>query len=286
MRGISKKNRGSVLVTVLWLITTMALFAIGLTRITSATYRFAKRQEGNVISADAVNAIVMQLKSALLDDITPDYDTFSELLKGEKIEIGQVIIVYSISDETSRININTANSATVEKFPSLNSDKATEIRTSEYRPFYPKEELMMIDEIDEDIYNEIKDIITVYGSGRININTCSEDILEYIGLDQGLIDAIVVYRKGEDGEEGTEDDGFFESTDIIVSNIKERFRLTAREEQEISDFITKNIFGVNSDHYRIEADVYLNKKPIKRFLVIMGKDVNNNDYKIKEWKEA
>ncbi len=51
-------------------------------------------------------------------------------------------------------------------------------------------------------------IFTVYGDGRININTAPEIIMAALpGLDIRAAESILTYRKGPDGQFGTDDDG-------------------------------------------------------------------------------
>jgi general secretion pathway protein K len=53
----------------------------------------------------------------------------------------------------------------------------------------------------------LKDVFTPFGSGKININTADTTVLQLIpGVDQSSAEAIVKWRAGPDGAEGTEDD--------------------------------------------------------------------------------
>ena len=58
------------------------------------------------------------------------------------------------------------------------------------------------------------DVFTVYGDGRININTVSGLILSALqGLDAQAAEAILAYRAGPDGRLGTEDDAAVENAE-------------------------------------------------------------------------
>jgi type II secretory pathway component PulK len=60
------------------------------------------------------------------------------------------------------------------------------------------------------------DIFTVYGDGKININTASERILSSLqGLDEEAAELILTYRAGMDGQFGTEDDMVFTSSEDL-----------------------------------------------------------------------
>jgi general secretion pathway protein K len=57
-------------------------------------------------------------------------------------------------------------------------------------------------------------LFTVYGSGKININTASGAILAALpGLDEQAANVILAYRAGPDGQSGTEDDMYFSAAE-------------------------------------------------------------------------
>lgn len=60
------------------------------------------------------------------------------------------------------------------------------------------------------------DLFTVYGSGKINLNTVSEPILASLaGLDEQVAATVISFRDGPDQQLGTEDDGVFEHPEDI-----------------------------------------------------------------------
>ena len=62
------------------------------------------------------------------------------------------------------------------------------------------------------------DIFTIYGDGKININTTRGEILGALpGLDDQAAEFLLAYRAGPDRQHGTEDDGFFTSTEDLVN---------------------------------------------------------------------
>ncbi len=112
-------------------------------------------------------------------------------------------------------------------------------------PFSVPEELMLVKGLTEEIYDGIKDIITVYpadGDGKININTASESVLAVLaGQDfERIPTKIISYRNGPDGLPGTEDDKIFNDIrtipaqvgldqveQIIFDNIKQYFKFSS-----------------------------------------------------------
>ena len=58
----------------------------------------------------------------------------------------------------------------------------------------------------------LRELITVWGDGKLNLNTAPYEVLAAIPrLDEEVLDAIVAYRNGGDGELGTGDDRIFKT---------------------------------------------------------------------------
>jgi general secretion pathway protein K len=73
------------------------------------------------------------------------------------------------------------------------------------------EELLLVKGMTEEVFDEIKGYITVYGEGKININTAPREVLNAVLNNEdndfsSLADKVINYRQGEDGASGTEDD--------------------------------------------------------------------------------
>jgi len=278
-------SRGAVLVTVLWFITILAVFGMGLGKVSWSVYRFAKWRMTNLAGKYAVNAIVLMSKFDRMEDLTPGFDYLGELASEEIYESGTVKIVYSLIDEERKININKVSSAILKNLPSMDLDKAVAVVNSELRPFSLKEEIVAVKEIDEEDYDAFKSLITIFGNGQVNVNTASEEILELIGMDSGLIEQIMEYRLGEDGELYTEDDGYFESTGTIVENLNQIGSVSLSEEQDLNALVGKNLLCVGASSYEIKADVYVNDKLADSYSVIIGKDSGGEKYTILEWRK-
>jgi general secretion pathway protein K len=140
---------------------------------------------------------------------------------------------FIITDEERFININTAPKELLENIKSMDRPLERQIwtrRTKEEHegdgiiPFSAIEELRYMRGVDDDSWfgtakkPGLKDLITVWGSGGINLNTASRDVLLCIpGVKEVDIDAILKYRAGPDGELNTRDDrGFVTLDDMTV----------------------------------------------------------------------
>ena len=130
------------------------------------------------------------------------------------------------------------------------------------------EELLLIKHWDEDIlYGKpadefsdaiygIADLLTVWGDGKVNLNSASTNLLlSYAEYDDWELEGVLESRKGLDGVEGTLDDGIRNINDVNADESK--FKLQ-------STFLRVNSIGeVGNTKYRIESIMQLDgSKPI------------------------
>jgi len=137
---------------------------------------------------------------------------------------------YTVDDIESRISLNHAPEAVLDEVDLLSfvtvgailerREKGADGRAN--TPFLVPEELMNLEHMDdEDWYGAdgeagARDLITVWGDGFININTAPAAVLECIPeTNASTVEAIVAYRRGNDGIPETEDDRFFTTFDEI-----------------------------------------------------------------------
>ena len=115
--------------------------------------------------------------------------------------------------------------------------------------FQVAEELLLVKGMTPEIFSEIKDIITVYGTQRVNVNTASFNCLYALGLSSSLCERIIKFRQGSDGLTGTEDDFIFNSPDEL-RNIGPLF---TEEATQINSLISRDMLTQKSDVFRINS---------------------------------
>jgi DNA uptake protein ComE-like DNA-binding protein len=76
-------------------------------------------------------------------------------------------------------------------------------------PFQILDEIRLVNGFNANVFEKLKNYITIYGSGRVNINTAGKAVLYAIGFSQMAVDKILAARAGKDGIAGTEDDFVF-----------------------------------------------------------------------------
>jgi len=120
------------------------------------------------------------------------------------------------------------------------------------------DELLLVKGIDKDIFQKIKDYLTVYGSGKININTASKEVLLALGLDEAIVRKILLSRAGQDGAEGTGDDNIFDSVTNIIPKLSRVNRLSDAELAQLSQ--VQDEFTTSSSIFTIRSVAKLNQK--------------------------
>ncbi len=125
-------------------------------------------------------------------------------------------------------------------------------------PFETLEELGYIRGMSKTIFDKIVPYITVYGSGKVNINTASRTVLSAFGLSDALLDDIMTFRCGPDGEPGTRDDRVFTSTNSLAGALSQISALNPAEIAELNTLSASGKLCVFSDTFRIESVSGLN----------------------------
>ena len=204
-------------------------------------------------------------------------------------ELAQELTVYGLMDENSRININKAPlkilKSLIARADEVETEEVDDIANaildwrdkdvivspggaeSEYyegleSPYPCKnddfqilEELLLVKGVTPAIFLSISGIITVYGEGKININTANWRTFCALGLSDELAGRIVEFRRGEDGIEGTEDDNIFNT----VAEIRNIGSLFTEEAQEINSIVSLNALTVQSNVFRINSTAGVEK---------------------------
>ncbi|GMU92561.1 MAG: hypothetical protein AMXMBFR4_16190 [Candidatus Hydrogenedentota bacterium] len=135
---------------------------------------------------------------------------------------------YRLEDAERRISLNTSPEEIFDNIEELSFTTVSAImrrRGGDLDPnkralFTTVEDARHLDGMDESDWEGdvdkpgLRDLLTVYGEGRININTAPREVLEAIpDLDESVIGSIIAFRAGKDGTLMTEDDRGFRSLD-------------------------------------------------------------------------
>lgn len=255
---------------------TVALQQAGV-RYAIALIRKSFGNSGGIYTVDLKQQLHRQ--EALLHDIRLKEDQVSvEIPAIDDSKDGR----FGVVDEESKINLNTVKPEVlqrlVEQVLNLKPDQARQLTaalldwrqtgSSEVKGFFSDEyyrnlrtpfpkkdssyenldEVLLVEGMSRERFDQLCPYITVWGDGQININTASREVLEAIGMSAELIDKILEVRRGKDGIEATGDDHVFLRAFDIAIELTTLTNLDAALIKEI-DFLNAQGFLTTNAYY-------------------------------------
>ncbi len=212
----------------------------------------------------------------------------AETLADKQIEGGSFTAV--IQDEERKINLNRAEPLVLahilQKVGNMDQDKALETAfcitdwrdpdfgfqnpdygaeddyyddlelpyESKDAPFEAADELLLVKGVKREVFDKIRPFITVDGTGVVNVNTAPEEVLEAIGLPEGLSQKILAFRAGQDKTPGTPDDQIIVNLDgLAESLLKAGFTVDAGEQAVFKDIAGKELIGIKSSIFLVRS---------------------------------
>jgi len=192
--------------------------------------------------------------------------------------------IYGLTDEESRININKASADVLKtllvKAAGVGEEDAEGITDSivdwrdkndlpgkkgketSYYEFlgepYPcknadfevSEELLLVAGMTRGIFDKIKEHITIYGDGEVNLNTAGVMALAALGMDESLAEKIVAFREKEQSREepGDTPANVFTDASQVTDALNKSGGLSGEEISQLTRAAT--MLGVKSDNFR------------------------------------
>lgn len=227
------------------------------------------------------------------------------------------LMQYGLIDENSKLNLNTSDIETFKRLfrniVFLNEESAEELayciidwrdedsnfqhpsygaedsyyKNSKY-PYEAKdsnceilEELLLVKGMNREIFDKIKNYVTIYGDGKININTVSVEVLYALGLPHELIEKIMSFRCGMDSRFATFDDNFFTSASKIIAELKSFVALNSSEVAQLELLVAEEKLDVTSQNFMIKSTAKLDNIN-DRYQIIA---VVDSEGEIKYWQE-
>ena len=126
-------------------------------------------------------------------------------------------------------------------------------------PFQVIDELLLVKGVDESIFQKIKNYITIYGNGRVNINTATKPVLMSLGYSENIVDRIIAFRNGKDDLPGTADDNFFENIDDIAVKLGDAANLSQAEQATITNINSLGLVTSRSANFTVKSRATLNR---------------------------
>jgi DNA uptake protein ComE-like DNA-binding protein len=259
-----KHVSGAILFIAVGSIAILSILTLGVTSSVLQELRLAKTVTEANTSFYSAYSVLSAMNVIWANDATPAVITLYDL-RERQISFGSISAQVTFSDEEAKINVENASRNVLLKLPGMAGQESLAGRiVAEW--ISVKEQLLLIDGMTQEIYNGIKDLITTFGAGAVNINTASRDCLLTLMRD-ALITPIFDFRNGPDGKEGTEDDRVFASTSEIIVDLAS-YGLTPEQQERLEDMISNGKLGVTSDHIRVDIVLKKAGKAFRSFQIV------------------
>jgi DNA uptake protein ComE-like DNA-binding protein len=164
--------------------------------------------------------------------------------------------VFGVRDEERDINVNTASAQVLEMVPGMKRDvvegildwrsKSRSLGLDEaFQGFVSLEEIKEVPGVTEDIYRAVQPYLTVYGSGKVNVNTASPEVLTALGMPPAIVGRIEILR-------GTE--GPFGSIDALMDDLEKLGPLTSYEIRALQFIIDRRMLTTTSTAFHVISE--------------------------------
>jgi len=239
--------------------------------------------------------------------------TFSAI---KTISSGESGEQYGLTDEESKININKATQGVLknlfEKEAGLESTEAGAIADSildwideddslhkdgkeddyyqslsapypcKNGPFETTEELLLVAGVTREIFDKVKDIITIYGDGTVNVNTAGVRVFTVLGLSKETAGKIIAVRTGQTSKkEGEAPDNIFTDASTIAAVLGKAGSISGEEAGQLARVAP--MLGVKSYNFRGAITGRLAREYRSEKITFV---YDKNDRIIKYWREG
>ncbi len=276
----------------LWTLFILGALAIAINSYVWPQLNFAGKFRDRAKALYAAKAGAKMVIAQVVQDKDTGYDSLKDPWYSAEtfrdVPINDSSFSVSVKDEESKININKAKQDTLKQIFMLteaaDEPAAKEIAASiiDWRdaddkplengaetgyyavqePSYPCKnadfqvlgELLQVRGMTQQILDASRDHLTVYGLGSVNLNTCEEIVLRALGASEELARKIVAYRKGVDGEEGTDDDMVFDNISGAVAALSKSGSFSSQELSQAAAIIASGSMTVRSDNFTGRSD--------------------------------
>lgn len=230
---------GSVLIFTLWVLVCLTVISLGFAHRVRLETKATAYTVANIRSFYRAESALYE-KAVELIEYGEEGKDEAEPEDGRKdAEKEGDLVRCEVIPEEGKLNVNLAPQQLIENLKPVRGSLAREIirrrlgddlvdRTEDDAPFRLPEELLVLEEMKPEMwYGEeegetaIRDLLTVYGDGLIDINAAPVEVVEAIpGVDPRLAERIVVLRAGADGALGTDDDRKWKSFEEMRADLK------------------------------------------------------------------
>lgn len=144
------------------------------------------------------------------------------------------------------------------------------------------DELLLVKGVDESIFQKIRNYITSYGNGLVNINTATKPVLMAVGFSENIADTIIAFRNGKDDLPGTADDNFFETIDDLPAKLNATDSLSQAEQAVVNNINSAGLVTTKSANFTVKSLATLSRSKFVYEVIC----VVNRQGKILYWNES
>jgi hypothetical protein len=302
------RESGSVLIWVIWALIILSVFTVSIAKQVSTELVFGRWLMDRVLNRGFAKAGIERSlyelqheDNAISDIMNENWGANDAAFKKVKVGNGEYSVVcdpeqgfdemaeglrYGICDEAARLNLNTADEATLKNlftalFPKMEGSLQTQIaqalidwrdeddaklsqgaEDNEYKslskpyeprnkPFESVEEVLMVRGMTPEIYNVMRPYVTVYTDGKVNFNTAPVIVMRALGLNEELARRLVDFRRGPDHKDGTEDDQGFQDAGSMTSTFSVGSEFSSEDYAQIANAVSAGLITIRSDVFRI-----------------------------------
>jgi len=267
-RSLKAKKRGAILFLAVTAIAVLSVLALGATSSVMQELRLAKFLDDANTCAFTAFSVVELTKILFPLDPASGLATLSLYdLRSRNIPMRDKVIEVSFLDEQSKININSAGRDILQRLPGLEAGGPLLDVLAGAHPKI-KEELLFVNGMTPEVYQSIKNLITTYGSGAVNINTALAQELTFLGMDADLIKKIQQYRAGDDGSEGTKDDVLFAGSAAIPAALQS-LNLSSVQLTLLNNLIAANQLATSTEFIDLLIVLKRGSVKLRTYLVVL-----------------
>lgn len=251
----------------------LSILGLGITGLVFQKIKFSKTYSRLITSLPLAQGALKTVFYLREKDTTAAYDTYAELSKEEKVSLcannayryffvdkKKALENTEIIDESALINLNLAPVDVLARLPGMDEESAEAIVNSGLRPFSTINEVLLVKDISRENFLLFKDSITVYGKGKVNINTASKTVLIALGLDEEMVDSILRFRRenminseatGLTAEPAAGLGYGISNLATLLNDLRDFTSLGLRQEQDLLTLLP--VFEVKSEYLRFNV---------------------------------
>lgn len=225
--------------------------------------RFAARTEDQQQAWFLAETAVQTFSQALAED-DPAWDGWKEpWAKGpaQSVTLGLGSFLYTVFDEQALLPLNSLPSDFLLRLPGFTPESSQTLLAQRAEGKLPRHlgELRALAGYNAEALEDLVPLVTVSGSGPVNLNTAGRPVLTQLQFSEALLQAVDRFRLGADVLPGTPDDGVFERADLeeISSKLLQEtgYLLTPEDVTLLNGLLQEpRLLGVSSGSFWVRAE--------------------------------